>query len=111
MLSIDDLVHHNGLRCPNCKGDVVRAGYHDWQNMDSFICEKCGYRWREDHDELERVRYDKQRFLWVMVDSSQPLCPLLNPASSDEGGTRDAFVKKGLRRVRVGNSVSSSEGS
>ena len=100
---VSDLVKQ-GLRCPSCRGKKLRAGYHDFHNMDAFICERCGFRWQEDTNEatqivrqLEAKKRDdkawKTRFIWVMHSATNPKKPLKNPKSSDETSF-EAFVKE-----------------
>lgn len=97
MTSIKYLIE-KGLRCPNCGGDHIRGGYHDWQIMDSLICEYCGLHWNEDFSELEEQtwRLKERGFIWVMCDAKHPLIPILNPNSADESG-RKKFVGKGIK--------------
>jgi transposase-like protein len=100
-MRIQDLVKE-GLVCPSCRSKKIRAGYHDWHNMDSFICEKCGLRWQEDTNDLESfVRYVlqrkskkeiKQRFIWVLHLANHTSEPLKNPDSADETSYEN-FVK------------------
>jgi len=91
-----------GLKCPNCGGVNIRAGYHEWQTMDSFICTDCGLHWQEDFtDYSETWRFTERRFVWVMCDTSYPKYPILNPDSIDVGGARIGFVRKGLKRLKM----------
>jgi transcription initiation factor TFIIIB Brf1 subunit/transcription initiation factor TFIIB len=98
MTSIESLVK-KGLKCPNCGGIKIRGGYHDWQYMDSFICEDCGLHWNEDFLDLEldSRRFLERGFIWVMCDAKHPLKPILNPKSADEVINRSNFVKKGIK--------------
>jgi hypothetical protein len=104
MTSIQELTDL-GLSCPSCGSKDLRAGYHDFQNMDSFICEKCGLRWQEDNNKIEdTIRKLKQatikdwndRFIWVMHLARESNKPLKNADSADETSW-EKFVKEGLK--------------
>lgn len=108
MVHIVDLIGI-GLHCPNCKGVHIRGGYHDWQTMDSFICEDCGLHWNEDFKVEESLRdrfsgpgwrFKERGFIWVMCDSKHPLTPILNPDSADGNGSRKTFVRRGMKWVK-----------
>ena len=49
-IDIDDMVKA-GFRCPMCESKEIRGCYHEHQIMGSYICERCGIRWKEDQDE------------------------------------------------------------
>lgn len=111
MVDIADLIAI-GLKCPNCGGIKIRGGYHDWQHMDSFICELCGLHWQEDFDIIKDLenkfnepgwRYKERGFIWVMCDSEYPLTPILNEKSADEINTRKKFVKDGIKYAKLKN--------
>ena len=98
MVDIKDLIDL-GLRCPQCRTTHIRGGYHDWQTMDSFICEDCGLHWNEDfkiNAEEHLWLLKSRRFIWVMCDAKHPLIPLLNPDSADGSTGRRGFVQRGL---------------
>mgnify|MGYP006909291976 CR=1 FL=1 len=101
-MKISELVSE-GLKCPNCGGVKMRAGYHEWQNMDSFICRDCGLHWQEDFKELSETWRFKQerRFIWVMCDTRYPKYSILNPDSIDDEDDRIRFVRKGLKRLKM----------
>jgi len=89
-----------GLRCPHCESEKIRGCYHDWQMMDSFVCQKCGLRWQEDFTNLEqhwRYQTGERGFIWIMCDAEHPLTPIMNKDSADDSTSRDRFVKKGIR--------------
>jgi hypothetical protein len=80
----------------------IRAGYHEWQRMDSFICKSCGIHWQEDFDDYAQVSQFKERgFVWVMCDAQHPLLPILNPDSLDQEQDRSRFVRNGLRKLKA----------
>lgn len=100
MTTVKQLVGR-GLRCPNCEGKELRACYHDWQVLGSFVCETCGYRWQEDcsvrNGEYFNTRFGESRFVWALVHTSLPQTIILNSASSDSQGFQE-FIKKGTTR-------------
>jgi hypothetical protein len=109
MVSVQGLVDA-GMRCPSCKGTRLRAGYHDWHNMDCLICEECGLRWTEDSKgiKLSDARwFTEPRFIWVLAYSEHPLFPILNPKSSDDSKTSGGFIRTGINncKKRILNSV------
>jgi Zn ribbon nucleic-acid-binding protein len=83
-----------GLVCPSCKSKNFNAAYHEWQNMDSFICRKCGLRWQEDTTDFVRFinntlknhtqKENSKRFIWVLHLANHTSKPLKNPLSADE---------------------------
>jgi Zn ribbon nucleic-acid-binding protein len=110
MTSIKDFTD-KGFTCPSCNSKELRAGYHDYQNMDSFICTKCGLRWQEDTNKVDGIlnlmhnlspEDWKTRFIWVLHVANRFDMPLKNSASADEKGTIRDFIVNGLRR-RVSN--------
>lgn len=80
-----------GLRCPNCNSNALRVSDRDPQNLESFICEECGYRWLEDvypdddggwgvgcaywvaqiKTKLRSKRFE-ERLIWVLHSANQP---------------------------------------
>ena len=105
MTAIKDLTNQ-GLNCPSCGSQELRAGYHDWQNMDSFICEKCGLHWNEDTNDtkvIERrlasltIKDWNTRFIWVLHVANVISKPLMNADSADEGNSLKQFIEKGLK--------------
>lgn len=99
MVSIKDLINI-GFRCPNCSSQEIRAGYHDWQVLDSFICKSCGYRWIEDTGIGNNLilfsiakGHEKDRNIWVLHTANHPNEPLKNSKSADEV-TRKKFLEE-----------------
>jgi len=96
---MDDL-KKSGFRCPCCSSSNLRAGYHDWQTLDSFICEECGLRWMEDVGSLRdvfKIARDpskfKKRNIWILHSADHVNKPLKNPKSADEV-SRDKFYEE-----------------
>ena len=91
-----------GLRCPSCGSNKLRGGYHDWHNMDAFICEECGFRWQEDSNDCERILNNIKwrteeaqmgtRFIWVLSVAEFPHRAILNTGTSDDC-TFSQFIK------------------
>ena len=99
-----------GFKCPSCGSQELRAGYHDWQTTDSFICETCGLRWQEDLSEIERLpnlmknsepEEWETRFIWVLHVANRFDMPLKNSDSSDSEGSLRDFKINGLRRIQT----------
>jgi Zn ribbon nucleic-acid-binding protein len=90
-----------GLRCPACKSDNLRSGYHEWHHYDAYICDACGFRWEEDlyrdpeklFDALQNHPEDlKDRLIWVLHVVTEPYNPLTSTLTGDEGSYKK-FIK------------------
>lgn len=93
-----------GLRCPACKSDHLRSGYHEWHIYDAYICDDCGFRWEEDmykeHPEqlLDALNAKdnrlKDRLIWVLTVVTKPNHPLKSTLTSDEGSYKQFIGEK-----------------